>query len=159
MAVDQGPDPLERATSALRADDDNGWIELSQTIMSRVRTLVSPAEPIDTHGPDGAVARGPRGSTIKVSGRVLTPIVRAAVDGPARATDSIDIEVVDGRCASVSIGLVGLYGSDLQREGREVREAVAEVLRAVLGPDPDFDPRSDILVTVTDVVLDDPHAQ
>ncbi len=156
MAVDDTPDPLERATLALRNEGDEGWIEVSQSVMSRVRTLVTPAAAVDTFA-EGRVERSDRGSTIRVSGRVLTPQVRRAVETSRRAVDAIDLVVTDDRCSSVRIDLVCAYGADLQHEGGEVRRAAAAVLRMVLGDDPLFDVDRDIEVRVVDVVDQDPH--
>lgn len=159
MAIDQIPDPLARATEAVRAESDEGWIEVSRTVMDRVRTLVTPASAIVTHDESGRVERGERGSTIRVSGRILTPRLRAAIDSESRAADSVDVEVVDDRCTAIEISLVCTYGLDLQAEGRDVRDAAASVVRELLGPDPDFDPERDIAVHVIDVVEGDPRTQ
>lgn len=159
MAVDQIPDPLARATEAVRAESDEGWIEMSRTVMDRVRTLVTPASAIVTHDASGSVERGGRGSTIRVSGRVLTPRLRAAIDSGSRAADSIDVEVVDDRCTAIDVSLVCTYGLDLQAEGRDVRDAVASVVHELLGHDPDFDPARDITIHVVDIVEGDPRTQ
>ena len=159
MAVDETPDPLARATQALRADDEDGWAEVSRTILDRVRTLVAPAESMTSFDADGRSERGTRGSTIKVSSRVVTPTLRDALESPARAADAIEVVVEDGRCTAVHVDLVALFGTDLQHEGQEVRLAVAEVLATLLGPDPAFDAARDITVRVTDVVEDGPHHQ
>jgi hypothetical protein len=159
MAVERTPDPLERATTALRDEPETGWIEVSQSVMSRVRTLVTPASAVDTFDETGSSQRGERDSVVRVSGRVLTPMLRAAVDTPGRAADSIDIEVVDGRCSAIHLALVCRYGLDLNAEGRDARAAAAEVVRELLGPDPAFDPERDITVEVVDVVDGDPHSQ
>ena len=159
MAVEQTPDPLERATRALRDEPDAGWIEVSQAVMSRVRTLVTPASVVITFDEDGSSERGDRGSIVRVSGRVLTPRLRDAVDTPTRAADSVDIEVADDRCAAIHLGLVCVYGADLQQEGRDARAAAASVVHELLGRDPAFDPERDITVEIVDVVEGDPHTQ
>ena len=159
MAVERTPDPLERATTALRDEPETGWIEVSQSVMSRVRMLVTPASAVITFDESGTSQRGEHGSVVRVSGRVLTPLLRVAVDTPDRAADSIDIEVADDRCSSIHLALVCRYGLDLNAEGRDARAAVAAVVRDVLGPDPAFDPERDITVEVVDVVDGDPHSQ
>ena len=159
MAVERTTDPLERATTALRDDPEAGWVEVSQSVMSRVRTLVTPASAVVTFDDAGSSQRGERGSVVRVSGRVLTPLLRAAVDTADRAADAIDIEVADERCSSIHLALVCRYGVDLNAEGRDARAAVAAVVREVLGADPAFDPERDITVEVVDVVDGDPHSQ
>lgn len=157
MAVEQTPDPLERATRALRSEPDNGWIEVSQAVMSRVRTLVTPASAVIAFDESGSSERGVRGSIVRVSGRILTPQLRDAIDTPTHAADSVDIEITDDRCSAIHLGLVCAYGTDLQQEGREARSAAASVVRHLLGPDPDFDPDRDITVEIRDVVEGDPR--
>ncbi|RYJ06026.1 MAG: hypothetical protein EON52_08520 [Actinomycetales bacterium] len=159
MAVDESSDPLARATEALRSEDDGAWTELSRTILERVRTLVVPAESVISFNDEGETERGARGSTIRVSTRVLVPALRHDLETPSRATDAIEVVVTDDRCVAVKIDLVGVYGADLQAEGDEVRRAVSEVLRSALGPDPDFDADRDIQVSFVDVVTQDPHRQ
>ncbi|MCL8252484.1 hypothetical protein AERO_13920 [Aeromicrobium fastidiosum] len=157
MAVEQTPDPLERATIALRDETETGWVEVSQSVMDRVRTLVTPASAVISFTDDGRAERGARGSVVRVSGRILAPRLRDAVDTPDRAADSVDIEVDDDRCTAIRIALVCRYGLDLQAEGRAARTAAAAVVRELLGHDPDFDPERDIAIDVVDVVDGDPH--
>ncbi len=159
MAVEQTPDPLERATTALRGEPETGWIEVSQSVMDRVRTLVTPASAVIAFDDQGRSERGVRGSVVRVSGRILTPRLRDAVDTPTRAADSVDVEVVDDRCTQIRISLVCSYGLDLQAEGRDARAAAASVVHELLGRDPDFDPERDIAIDVVDVVEGDPHTQ
>lgn len=159
MAVEQTPDPLERATRALKDEPDTGWIEVSRSVMSRVRTLVTPASAVITFDEHGSSERGSRGSIVRVSGRVLTPRLREAVDTPTRAADSVDIEVGDDRCTAIHLGLVCVYGADLQREGSDARAAAASVVHELLGLDPAFDPERDITVEIVDVVEGDPHSR
>ena len=159
MAVEHIPDPLERATTALRDETETGWIEVSQSVMDRVRTLVTPASAIIAFDDEGRSERGARGSVVRVSGRILTPRLRDAVDTPTRAADSVDIEVVDDRCTQIRIALVCSYGLDLQAEGRDVRERASAVVHDLLGHDPDFDPTQHITIEVTDVVEGNPHTR
>ena len=71
----------------------------------------------------------------------------------------VDIEVADDRCTAIRLGLVCVYGADLQQEGRDARAAVASVVHELLGLDPAFDPERDITVEIVDVVEGDPHTQ
>lgn len=157
MAVDGSQDPLERATQAIREEDAPEWVEVAQTIKSRVRSVVRPAATLTAFDPQGTATHGSRGSTLHVSERVLTPRLRAVIDTSTRAADSVDVTVTEDRCSTIRIGLVCTYGSDLQTEGAEVRAAVAEVLTALLGPDPAFDPERDVEIRIVDVVEGDPH--
>jgi hypothetical protein len=159
MAVEHTPDALARATSVLRDEPEPGWIEVSQSVMSRVRTLVTPASAVIAFDDEGSAEHGSRGSVVRVSGRILAPRLRDAVDTPTRAADSVDVEVVDDRCAAIRIAVVCRYGLDLQAEGRDVRARAAAVVHELLGRDPGFDPERDITVEVVDVVEGDPHRQ
>lgn len=156
MAVD---DPLDSATQAIREDESPEWVEVSKSVISRVRSVVRPAATATAFAADGAAEHGDRGSTLHVSERVLTPRLRSVIDTSTRATDSIDVTVTGDRCSAIRIGLVCVYGSDLQAEGTEVRAAVAEVLTDILGPDPLFDPSRDVEIQIVDVVEGDPHRE
>ncbi len=136
MAIDDGRDPLERATRAVRDDETPGWVEVSQSIRSRVRSVVRPAPTLTAFDATGRTEHGDRGSRLHVSERVT-----------------------DDRCSTIHIGLVCVYGSDLQAEGAQVRAAIVEVLSDLLGPDPAFDPSRDIDIQIIDVVESDPHRE
>lgn len=160
MAVNETPDALERATEAMRADEETatGWAEVSRSVVARVRDVVRPAASVLVFAADGRDVHDDHGSRVRISERVLVPALRSVVDTPTRAVDRIELDVVDDRCAGVRLDLVCSYGEDLADEGRSARAAVEAVLHDLVGPDPAFDAAQDVQVTVVDVVDGDPHA-
>jgi hypothetical protein len=149
-------DPLERARRAAQADEPEGWVEVADSVMSRVRDAVVPAEPVLAVSPSGDVAHDDAGSTVHVSSRVLRAALRRLLRAPTHAPAKIDLTVTDGRLTAVRLELVCSYGPDLLALGDAVRAQVHAELVTLLGPDPAFPPAA-ITVEVVDVVLGDPH--
>ncbi|MFD0483153.1 hypothetical protein ACFQ46_11150 [Kineococcus sp. GCM10028916] len=143
MAVNREPrsgdEALALATAALRAHTETGWVAVRAAVLDRVRRAFRPADPVV-----GAHELG----EFVLSGDVLVTQLRPAVDAVTGvsalaiscATDDehhLETVVVD-----VSAG----YGVHLPSLGREVRGAVLQRLRTVLG---DAAPRADqVLVDV-----------
>ncbi len=161
MAVEQGtPDVLARAVEEARRepfdDTPQGWVELSDTIMSRVRGLVRPGDPILVHAAGGGPDQDDHGSRTYVSTRVVVDALRRALMAePTHAPARIDLSLTDSRLRAVEIGLVATYGVELRPLADQVRVVVLDTLRALLGPDPELD-GSAISVEVVDVVVGDP---
>ncbi|KRF00805.1 hypothetical protein ASG88_10255 [Nocardioides sp. Soil777] len=156
MAIEPRPDPLDRAREAARHDEPAGWIELSGSIMSRVRATVAPSEPILAFGHDGATERDDAGSRTWVSARILTTALRRALREPTLAPEAIDLVIEDERLRRVEVTLVCSYGIDLRAQAEVARDEVHAVVLGILGPDPEFT-RGSIDIVVSDVVVGDPH--
>ncbi|MCW2757020.1 MAG: hypothetical protein JWO46_766 [Nocardioidaceae bacterium] len=156
MAMNE--EPLERATRLVREQRPAGWVEASERIRSRLRSVVVPAQVF------AAYVDGGRGSQVSVTSRVLLPALRSRLDTPQRVADAIDLlpapTGADGsrkRLDAVQVELVCRYGADLAAEGEQARHAVVDVVRELLGADPSFDPDRDVRVRVVDVVEGDPR--
>lgn len=165
MAVNEGTnddadeDVLDRARRLLRDERPEDWTEVSGRIRERLASMVLPAQLFAAH-----VTLGERGSSLSVSSRVLVPTLRARLDTDDRVTHAVDLVAAPlargagrRRLGAVRVDLVCRYGADLRREGGEVYLVVAQVLREVLGSDPDFEPDRDVRVQVVDVVSGDPR--
>lgn len=156
MALEPGPDPLDRALEAARAEEPDGWNDLSQSIMSRVRSVVTPSYPVLAYSNRGEVNHDDAGSRTRVSSRIINRSLRTLLQQPTVAPVGIDLEVADERLEGVSLSLVCSYGVDLVALGDAVRAEVLAELVAVLGPDPDFTV-ANIHVHIKDVVVGDPN--
>ncbi|MDT9593508.1 hypothetical protein RDV89_10555 [Nocardioides zeae] len=153
-------DPFDRATDVARREartTPDGWIEIVEAVRAGVRASVAPSPPLVTFGPDGTPSRDDSGSRTLVSERVVRTVLRRALDkAETHAPEDIRLVVEDGRLAAVEVDLVAAYGAPLAQVGEAVRVLLLEVLRDLLGPDPDFD-APHLGVTFTDVVVGDPR--
>lgn len=156
MAVEPAPDPLERAVRAARADQPPGWIELSASIMSHVRSVVTPAQPILAFTDQGESIRDEHNSRTFVSARVVTAALRRLLQRPTHAPSAIDLTVESDRLTGIHVELVCTYQVDLVELGNQVRVDALEQIGALLGNDPVFD-LTHVRVTVIDVVVGDPN--
>jgi hypothetical protein len=146
-------DPLARAVAIAKEEPFEGspqrWSELSEGIMSRVRTMVRPGEPLLVH-PRTAPHLAP-GSDTWLAGRVVSEALRRHLTAPGHAPARIELEVSDGILTSLEVDLVASYGEPLLPLGDRLREELVEVLRELIGPAPGLDV-SLVTVTFTDVV-------
>ena len=156
MALEPGPDPLDRARRAAREEEPDGWIDLSQSIMSRVRSVVTPTVPVLAFSTTGETTHDDAGSQTRVSSRILNNALRRLLQQPTVAPVAIDLTIVAERLEAVSLSLVCSYGVDLIALADAVREAAYAEIVSVLGPDPDFSP-GHIDVRISDVVIGDPN--
>lgn len=155
MALDRDTDdPLTRAVAIAKEEPFEGspqrWAELTDGIMSTVRLMVRPSEPLRVHLPDSSGALTP-GSDTWISGRVVSDALRRRLTAPDHAPARIDLEVDDGEVRSLEVDLVASYGEPLLALGDRLRGELVEVLRELLGPAPGLD-ASLVTLTITDVV-------
>lgn len=157
MAVEPTPGPLDRAVRAARAQQPEGWVELSGSIMSRVRAIVTPSAPLLTFSPDGIPIHGADGSRTYVSARVVTAALRRLLQGdPTHAPEGIDLRVAGDRLTGIDIRLVAAYGVDLLALAAAVRSEVHAAVRRLLVADPALD-RPAIGIEFVDVTAGDPN--
>lgn len=155
MALD--PSPLDRAVRAARADEPAGWVDLAESIMSRVRRVVVPSEPILTFTAQGTPSRDAEGSETFVSARVITSALRRLLqEHPTHAPESIELHVEDSRLTRIDIRLVARYGVELHPLADTLRPQVYAIVTGLLGPAPDIDP-STIEIEYVDVTRGDPN--
>lgn len=156
MALEPRPDPLDRALQAARDEENDGWIELSQSIMSRVRSTVTPSQPVLAWTTAGLPTHDETGSRTWVSSRILTAALRRHLQQPTFAPVAINLVVDDERLTGVEVSLATSYGVDLVALADAVRVSVHAELVGILGPDPDFR-AADIAVHISDVVVGNPN--
>lgn len=151
------PDPLERATQAARTEEPEGWIELSESIMTKVRSAVTPAEPILAFDAAVGAVRDAEGSRTFVSSRVVSAALRRVLQGEStHAPDRLRLQVDDGRLVAVDIAIVASYGVDLVALADAIRQQVLRELVSLIGPDPEIGP-GQVSIEVVDVVVGDPR--
>lgn len=152
-------DPLERATRALRQDEEEAqeprWLELSESIMTRVRGISWPAARVLASDPEGRSDRDTQGSRTYVSSRVVRDALRRALTTSQVEPKDIDLRVVDDHLQRLDLELVATYAQDLQEVGHWARGEALRVLDEQLGPLPDLDPDADVSITITDLHDDD----
>lgn len=156
MALEPTPDPLDRAARAARREVDEGWPETSASIMARVRSVVTMAEPVRVFTGYDPTSGGTDDSRTFLSTRVVTASLRRLLRGPTHVMGALDLTVEDHRLLAVAVSLICSYGIDLVGLADGVRADVAAELVALLGADPDFGP-ADITVVIADVVVGDPN--
>lgn len=157
MAVEPTPDPLDRALRAARDEQPEGWIELSQSIMSRVRSLGMPSDPVLAFFDSGTAIRDVEGSRTFVSARVITNALRSLLQAhPSHAPQGIRLNVEDERLTGIEIKLVGSYGVDLKALADSIRSEILIELELLMGPDPDLGIGA-IGIEFVDIVEGDPN--
>ncbi len=157
MALEPTPDPLERARRAAREEQPEGWIELSESIMSRVRSLVTPSDPILAFTDAGNSTRDTEGSRTYVSARVVTSALRRLLQRePTHAPDGIRLQVEDDLLTGIQLTLVCSYGVDLVALATAVRQDVLGEIARLIGPNPNLGPAT-ISIEITDIVEGDPN--
>ncbi len=157
MALEPTSDPLDRALQAAREETPEGWVELSQSVMSRVRGLVAPSDPVLAFGAEGSDTHDATGSRTFVSTRVIAASLRRLLQGaPTHAPERIDLEVVDDRLVAVELTFVCSYGVDLRALAGRLRDDVLTELTSLIGPDPELGPAM-IDIEIADVVDGDPN--
>lgn len=130
---------LARAAGELR--DEPGeprWVEISTSIISKVRGTarrtwpIDAVYPLDTQSQDRPALD--TADTLRVSDQVVRTTMRRALAGISgtQPTD-ISLHVDEHRCTGVSIAVTGLYGQDLQAVGEVLAYRAIEVIDDVLG--------------------------
>jgi hypothetical protein len=156
MALTPDRDPLTRAVEAARRTEPE-WVEVSTSILDKVRAAMGPSEPLIVFSPDGEPLHDEAGSHTYLSSRVLRHELRRLLQSqPTHAPERIELDVEDRRLATIAVRLVAAYGVALPALGDRVREDLVSLLRDLLGPDPSFSP-ADVVIEFTDVVDGDPN--
>jgi hypothetical protein len=138
MAMTPGDsDPvLARAARSLKeAPVDPRWIDISDSILSKIRITTRRTWPIDAEyaAPAGDPERA--ADTLSVSDHVVRTTLRRALAGVHGAEPTaIDLYLDGHRCTGLHIAVVGVYGDDLQAVGDELAAIAVEVLHDILGP-------------------------
>lgn len=147
------PEPdgiLERAARELReAPEEPRWVDISNTIVSRVRATTRRTWPVDAAYPTAPPNRA--SDSLRVSDHVVRTAILRALSGvhDSQPTD-IALYLDEHVCTGLSVAVVGAYGKDLQAVGNELAAIAISVVRELLGVDL---VRADIDVRVDDIAV------
>jgi hypothetical protein len=152
MAMTPGEaDPvLARAARSLQeAPVDARWVDISDSIVSKVRASTRRTWPIDAEYETRATDFARSGDTLRISDQVVRTAMRRALAGVHGAQPTaIDLYLDEHRCTGARVDIVGVYGDDLQAVGDELADIALAVLDDVLGAPLT---RADIDVHVNDI--------
>ncbi|MDV8021053.1 hypothetical protein [Rhodococcus sp. IEGM 1330] len=140
MANPVEPDSvLARAATELRdAPQEPNWVDISSSIIAKVRNTTRRTWPIDSAFPTGSDA-GPQDS-LKISDHIVKTTLRRALAGVHGAQPTeIDLHLDDNACVGLFIAVIGVYGDDLQAAGDELASIAIDVVEDLLGATLDRD--------------------
>lgn len=145
---------LARAARSLQtAPADARWIDISNSIVSRIRTTTRRTWPIDAEFPSESRDLVRAADTLRISDHVVRTAIRRALVGVHGAEPTAIDLYLDGHvCTGVHVDVVGVYGEDLQAVGDELAAITLAVLAEMLGPIPRPLTRADIDVRVHDIL-------
>ncbi|MDV6303176.1 hypothetical protein R3P93_11465 [Rhodococcus cerastii] len=140
MANPVEPDSvLARAATELRdAPPEPNWVDISASILTKVRNTTRRTWPIDSAYPLGSTA-GPADS-LRISDHIVKTTLRRALAGVRGAQPTeIDLDLDDHACIGLFVAVIGVYGDDLQAAGDELAtiaiDTVSDLLGTTLGRD------------------------
>ncbi|OZC90347.1 hypothetical protein CH254_02410 [Rhodococcus sp. 06-412-2C] len=140
MANPLEPDSvLARAATELRdAPQEPNWVDISASIITKVRNTTRRTWPIDSAFPSDSAA-GPADS-LRVSDHIVkTTLRRALADVHGAQPTEIDLDLDDHACIGLFVAVIGVYGDDLQAAGDELAtiaiDTVSDLLGVTLGRD------------------------
>ena len=139
MANPVEPDAvLARAATELRdAPQEPNWVDISSSIIAKVRNTTRRTWPIDSAFPAGSpfstdTARSQ--DSLKISDRIVKTTLRRALAGVHGAQPTeIDLELDDHTCIGLAIAVIGVYGDDLQAAGDELATIAIDTVSDLLG--------------------------
>ncbi|MFY2790155.1 hypothetical protein [Rhodococcus sp. MALMAid1271] len=123
---------LARAATELRgAPQETNWVDISSSILSKVRNTTRRTWPLDSAFPSGSGSG--RADTLRISDHIVKTTVRRALAGVRGAQPTeIDLDLDDHACIGMSIAVIGVYGDDLQAAGDELATIAIGVLSDLL---------------------------
>jgi hypothetical protein len=152
MTPDDFDPLLVRAARSLKDQPaDARWIDISDSIISKVRATSRRTWPIDAEYPTIATEPERKVDTLRISDQVVRSAVRRALAGVHGAEPTaIDLYLDEHTCTGAYIDIVGVYGDDLQAVGDDLAAIVLSTLNELLGPVHQLT-RADIDVHVNDI--------
>lgn len=143
---------LARAARSLKDKPvDARWIDISDSIISRVRTTTRRTWPVSAEFPGTTEQSERTADTLRISDHVVRSAVRRALAGVHGAEPTaIDLYLDEHTCTGAYVDIVGVYGDDLQAVGDELAGIVLATLSDLLGPVRELT-RADIDVHVHDI--------
>lgn len=152
MTPSESDPVLARAARSLKDKPvDVRWIDISNSIISRVRATSRRTWPVNAEYPTAPVQPERKADTLQVSDQVVRSALRRALAGVHGAEPTaINLYLDDHTCTGAYIDIVGVYGDDLQAVGDELAAIVLSTLSELLGPVRELS-RADIDVHVHDI--------
>jgi hypothetical protein len=153
LTPDESDPVLDRAVRSLQdRPTDPRWIDISTSIISKVRTTTRRTWPVDAEFLTPTTDPERNADTLRISDHVVRTAIRRALVGVHGAEPTaIDLYLDDHRCTGARIDVIGAYGDDLQAVGDELAALALAVLNDLLGPTPRIRTRDDIDVHVNDI--------
>lgn len=125
--------------------------------MSRVRSLVTPSDPILAFSDAGNSTRDTQGSRTYISARLVISALRRLLQRePTHAPYGIRLQVEDDLLIGIQLTLVCSYGVDLVALATAVRHDVLGEVARLIGPNPSLGPAA-VSIEITDIVEGDPN--
>ena len=152
MTPDDADPVLARAARSLKEQPvDARWIDISDSIISRVRATTRRTWPVDAEFVSAATDSERAADTLRISDHVVRSAVRRALAGVHGAEPTaVDLYLDGHRCTGAHIDIVGVYGDDLQAAGEHLAAIALATLNDMLGLEPPL-ARTDIDVRVNDI--------
>ena len=148
---------LARAARSLQeSSTDARWIDISSSIVSRVRATTRHTWPVEAEFATAATEPSRAADTLRVSDLIVRSAIRRALAGVHGAEPTkIDLYLDGYTCTGAHIDVVGVYGEDLQAVGDELAVITLGVLEEILGSPRNPLTRDDIDVRVQDIYEND----
>jgi hypothetical protein len=127
---------LARAASSLKDQPtDASWIDISDSIISRIRASTRRTWPIDAEYPTAATEPERADDTLRISDHVVRTAIRRALSGVhGAAPTAVDLYLDEHTCTGARIDVVGAYGDDLHAVGDALAAIALATLTDLLGP-------------------------
>jgi hypothetical protein len=124
---------LARAATELReAPQEPNWVDISSSILAKVRNTTRRTWPIDSAFPAGSAADSR--DSLRISDHIVKTTLRRALAGVHGAQPTeIDLDLDDHACIGLAIAVIGVYGDDLQAAGDELATIAIDVVANLLG--------------------------
>ncbi|MGI8578678.1 MAG: hypothetical protein ACR2KG_12380 [Nocardioidaceae bacterium] len=134
-------DVVARAAVAIREEPQPGWVDITSTVLTKVRAATRHSWPVraafgDAARGDSAVGCGSGGrDSLHIADQVVVNAIRIALDPVPYCTPiAISLALDADICHGASVEVVSAYARDLIAVGDDVRAATGAALLRVLGP-------------------------
>lgn len=157
MTPDDLDPVLTRAARSLQESSTEArWIDISSSIVSRVRATTRHTWPVEAEFTTPAADSLRATDTLRVSDLIVRSAIRRALVGVHGAEPTkIDLYLDGHTCTGAHIDVVGVYGEDLQAVGDELAAITLGVFEEILGSPKGPLTRDDIDVRVQDIYEED----
>jgi hypothetical protein len=126
---------LARAVRSLTDQPtDTSWIDISDSIISKVRASTRRTWPVDADYPTAPTRPERKADTLRISDHVVrTAIRRALAEIHGAEPTAIDLYLDGHICTGAHIDVIGAYGDDLHAVGDALAAIALATLTTLLG--------------------------